>query len=1145
MSSWIVGLDVGSTTVKAVAVPRESGKVAWQKYTRHETRQGETVRQFLGQMERELGVSAGNAQVMITGSGGGALAPLLGARYVQEVNAVSLAVEKYAPDARSVVELGGQDAKMLFFEPRPGGGLKKTATMNDQCAGGTGAILDKLSAKLQLPAGELCRQHYDGLALHPVAGKCGVFAESDINGLQKQGVPAGELMASLFEAIVLQNMSVLTRGRLLQPCVLLLGGPNTLIPGMREAWRAHILRQWRERDVALPAGAEPQSLIQCPGNGVYFAALGAIEFGREEGAVANYPGLERLEQWLGQGGGGHASGLPGLRGSGHDLAVFLEQFRPPRRAPSPYKKGERVRVFLGVDGGSTSTKAALVDEWGTVRGKAYRLSQGNPIDDCRVIARELRLEAGRAGARLEVVGAAATGYAKDVLARILQTDLAPVETVAHARSGLLEMPDADVIVDVGGQDIKLVVLKQGHVKDFMLNTQCSAGNGYFLQATARAFGIPLEEFAARAFEARRMPEFSTGCAVFLQADIVNFQRQGWTREQILAGLAAVLPKNIWLYVAKIPNPSLLGSHFLLQGGTQHNLAAVKAQVDYLRARFAGTGITPHIAVHQHCGEAGAIGAALEARSQWLAGRPSWFPGLEAIESVRFHTTTNESTRCAYCKNRCLRTFIDYELGGTADRIIVANCEKGAATGAGEVREIIAAQESAKRNNPNLVEVAAHTVWQPPHPRSVSDPPAPFLITHRQGLRRLRGSLRVGIPRVFNQYLYGGFFSAYLQSLGVAEANIVWSDFTSDQMYRASAGRGAIDPCFPSKIVIAHIHNLLYRHHARKPLDAIFVPMFDALESDLEKTLGSNACPTVIATPLSAAAAFRVGRDEFAGRGIRYLRPLVDLHDRPLLSRQMFECWDPLLGLSAAEHERALDEAFRCKREWLDDMRYRALSVIEQLEAEERLGIVLLGRPYHHDPGLNHGILDEFQKRGYPVLSQAILPVEPDVLDRVFGAGHRLDINDVWQHAYSASTTQKVWAAKFVARHPNLIGIELSNFRCGHDAPAYHLIEQILESAGRPYFGFKDLDENRPAASIRLRIETIDHYLRRHRAELVHPPVPQPLFHHQGDQVYVHSKPGALQVLDGRLSRRCANECGVDERPAAGAARPARHARDAS
>jgi predicted nucleotide-binding protein (sugar kinase/HSP70/actin superfamily) len=529
---------------------------------------------------------------------------------------------------------------------------------------------------------------------------------------------------------------------------------------------------------------------------------------------------------------------------------------------------------------------------------------------------------------------------------------------------------------------------------------------------------------------------------------------------------------------------------VLQGGTQRNLAVVKAEVDFIRGHYHGAG-EPEIHVHPHCSEAGAIGAALEVRDRWLAGAAMQFRGLEAVRTIRYTSRTDETTRCGYCHNRCLRTFIDATVEGRANRVIVASCEKGASLDVNAVRALRASEEAVRRDNPNLVALAARTVWKPePAPACVADPEPKLALTSRQRARVRRERLRVGIPRVFNHYIYGGLFSAYLQSLGVGADNIIWSDFTSDKLYRAAAGRGAIDPCFPSKVVVAHLHNLLYPPRERAKLDVVFNPMFDYLETHLEHTLGTHACPPVIATPQSAAAAFMVRENEFEKLGVVYLRPLVNLCDRELLQREMYAAWRDVLGLSQQENARALEEGFRAQRAWVAAMRARAAETLARLEREHRLGIVLLGRPYHHDPGLNQGILDEFTRRGYPVFSQSLLPIDEATLERVFHGDHPLDIDDVWQHPYSASTTQKVWAAKYVARHRNLIGVELSNFRCGHDAPAYQLIERILETAGRPYFGFKDLDENRPAASIRLRIETIDYYLRQHRAELVGDDAPE-------------------------------------------------------
>src|SRR2546426_7116610 len=278
----MVGLDVGSTTVKSVVVDLNTQSILWSDYQRHDTKQPEKCLEFLKRMETDTGIKADETRIFITGSGGSGIAPHVGAKFVQEVNAVSLAVEHLYPQCGSVVELGGQDAKIIIFKEDPETGRKKKIpSMNDKCAGGTGAVIDKINAKLKIPPSELCMQGYHGVKLHKVAGKCGVFAETDINGLQKEGTPSDELMASLFDAIVLQNLTVLTRGHTLRPHVLLLGGPNSFIRGMREAWQANIPRMWRERKVEIPEGAKPEDLIKVPSNAQYFAALGAVEFGKD------------------------------------------------------------------------------------------------------------------------------------------------------------------------------------------------------------------------------------------------------------------------------------------------------------------------------------------------------------------------------------------------------------------------------------------------------------------------------------------------------------------------------------------------------------------------------------------------------------------------------------------------------------------------------------------------------------------------------------------------------------------------------------------------------------------------------------------------------------------------------------------------
>jgi predicted CoA-substrate-specific enzyme activase len=970
---------------------------------------------------------------------------------------------------------------------------------------------------------------------------------------------------------------------------------------MREAWQANIPRMWKERKVEIPEGATPEELIKVPENAQYFAALGSVEFGKEEEPeVGRYLGTDKLLYYIdfGRAEEKATSGGKGLVAEDAELVAFKSAYAKKKFNAAEFFPGQVVSGFIGIDAGSTSTKAVVLDKAGEILCKTYQLSNGNPIQDTIEVFEKLRDQIETKGASLEVLGVGTTGYAKDILKDVLNADVALVETVAHTESALKFYDDPHVIVDVGGQDIKLIVLKDGRVKDFKLNTQCSAGNGYFLQSTAEGFGMKVEEFADIAFAAKSMPSFGYGCAVFMQSDIVNFQRQGWRSEEILAGLADVLPKNVFLYVASIPNLAALGTRFVLQGGTQNNLAVVKAEVDFIKSSFRANGKEPEIIVHEHCGESGAIGAAQEALRLWRNGRTTTFIGLEAVANIRYRTTRNEDTRCYFCKNNCLRTFIDVDVTGRQSpehdhshvvggdraattqevaevvanlptleqiqanlppveshgscstggghnspsvfkakveplvqiqlapgsnkvvelpkpvefqprktkvplrmgeqRLIIATCEKGAVEDLGEMKDIKADIDKIKAINPNFVDIAAHDVFRHRDVEIVSDsaPSAKGLfvskaVKERVSLMERRKDFRVGIPRLLNTYTYAPFFNAYFASLGLKSENIIYSDYTTPELYRAGASRGAIDPCYPSKIGIAHVYNLLATKHAKKPLHAIWFPMYDVLHSHLVNLTGSNACPTVTATPETVKAAFTKESDIFSENGVLYIDPILNLQDERQCADQMFKAWSPILGLTREENERAIAVAFKSLYECEAEIRRQARQTLDQLEREDRIGIVMLGRVYHHDPGLNHEIMEEFQKLGYPVFSQSTLPLDEDLLDRLFGeevrAGlitHPLDISDVWKNRYSTSTNHKVWAAKFTARHPNLVALEVSSFKCGHDAPIYGVIEGIIERSGTPYFSFKDLDENKPSGSIRIRVETIDYFLRRYREDIV-------------------------------------------------------------
>jgi len=706
-------MDVGSTTVKAVVV--EDDRVLWRDYQRHGTKQAEKVLEFLTRMQDDCGLSAARDRIFLTGSGSGVIGRLVGGKMVQEVVAVAAAVERLVPEANFVSEIGGEDMKTIFLTASRIG-KSKQIYMQSACSGGTGTFIEKTARKLQIQADALASMPYDGMSLHKISSKCGIFAETDANTLVKGGVPVGEIIASLFEAVVYQNLATLTKGNTPQPKVLLLGGPNLFFKGLQQAWRHHLARLWTERNVRLPGDIDPVDCIMVPDDALYYAALGCVEVGKSEAeAAALYKGTDRLGWWIKDGQHQEKSkeGGKALVRDDSDLSGFRSRYAKPHGKVSPpigkLSKELASPLFLGCDFGSTTAKAVVLSPTKELLYTAYVQSNGNPLQDAQALFRDLR----GAGVR-QIAALALTGYGKDLLKGILGADLGVVETVAHAKSALHVFPDADVICDVGGTDVKIMMLRQGTVADFRLNSQCSSGNGAFLQGVAERYGIPLEEYAVRAFEAKAMPNLAMGCGVFLQSDIVNQQLKGWSAEEIMAALAAVLPLNVWIYAGQLHNLQAAGRRFVLQGGTHRNLAVVKAQVDFITSKVPNA----EIQIHPYSGEAGAIGAALCALETYSPASPSSFRGFESIEVLEFRSTTSEHTICRWCPVNCKRAFIDVRVPGAKgrpwskvplgegwDRVISGNsCPKGLLEDVNEMKVVKAEMEQRRRVYPNIGEM---------------------------------------------------------------------------------------------------------------------------------------------------------------------------------------------------------------------------------------------------------------------------------------------------------------------------------------------------------------------------------------------------------------------------------------------------------
>jgi activator of 2-hydroxyglutaryl-CoA dehydratase/predicted nucleotide-binding protein (sugar kinase/HSP70/actin superfamily) len=1111
----ILGIDVGSTTVKAVVIDPDTKQILWSDYQRHETRQAEKVLELLVAIGGEFDdIPRENIRAFITGSGSGPLREPTGARFVQEVNAVTMAVDHLHPDVRAVIELGGQDAKIIIYQENEQTGDKRAiASMNDKCASGTGATIDKCMIKAGMDPADACKLPWDPSKLHHVAAKCGVFAETDIVNLVKSGIPPDEILCSLADAIVSQNLSVLTRGNTLKPRVLLLGGPNTYLPFLQSCWRQRIPETWQNRGFEWPKDVPIEELIFVPKDAQYYAAFGAAIYGIHEPAnVGLYRGLDPLKEFITNGRKAKlgATAGPPLVGEESELAVFRSAYSIPSFEHARFTPGQTVRAAIGLDGGSTSSKAVLLDEEGNLLTKQYQLSKGNPIADTKELLAKIKAFVHDQGATLEVIGFGGTGYAADVLEESLRSDVNIVETVAHMMAAVKYCGDVDVICDIGGQDIKVLFMVNKEIRNFRLSNQCSAGNGMLLQAMANQFGLPVTEYADAAFKAPLSPKFSYGCAVFLDADRVNFQKEGYSRDELLAGLAMVLPKNVWQYVVQIPRLAQLGSRYVLQGGTQYNLAAVKAQVDYIKARVPDATVS----VHPHPGEAGAIGAALETLRVVKRRGRSTFIGLDAAIDLAFTSVNDETTTCHFCPNNCSRTFIDTKTpdGRTSRYISGFSCEKGTVESIEALRELEKKRKGFKTNFPNLVDYEARLAFRhfytpapiPDHGTLIDDVDVQKTLlgkVRKKAIRRpvvrssaaaaeRRKQIRIGIPRVLNIYSSAPIWRTYFETLGISDTNIVFSDYTSEEMWAEGSRYGSIDPCYPSKVAQAHIHDLIFKKSAKKKLDYIFFPCITHMPTFVAGVMDSTSCPIVAGAPKVMKAAFTKEIDFFERAGIEYLDTAVTLLEPHYFARQMFETFGERLGVTEDENDHACREGFRALQLFDEEMQRKGMELLEKLEAEHKVGVLLLGRPYHLDPGLHHGVPDEYQALGYPVLSMRSIPKDPswlarffkDDLDRGF-ITTPLSIQDVWPENYSTNSVQKVWAAKFAARHPNVVVLDLSSFKCGHDAPTYGLIDNIINSSATPASSLHDIDANKPGGSIKIRVKTYAHTLKRFEEEL--------------------------------------------------------------
>ncbi len=883
--SYSLGIDIGSTTVK-VAILDENSQVLFSDYKRHFAHIQETLAELLQQAREKLGSVV--LHPMITGSGGLTLANHLKVPFVQEVVSVATALEFYSPKTDVAIELGGEDAKIIYFT----GGVDQR--MNGICAGGTGSFIDQMAALLQTDATGLNEYARDYKAIYPIAARCGVFAKTDIQPLINEGATREDLSASIFQAVVNQTISGLACGKPIRGNVAFLGGPLHFLPELRNAFI---------RTLKLT-----EDQVYAPDHSHLFAAIGSAMNSKPEVSVPIDDMISRLTSGVKM--AFEIKRLEPLFTGKEDYDAFVA-----RHAAHTVRKGNLREYhgdcFLGIDAGSTTTKIAIVDGEGTLLYSFYSNNNGSPLATTIRAMAEVKEQL---QPDTRIAWSCSTGYGEALLKSALMLDEGEVETVSHYTAASFFDPEVDCILDIGGQDMKCIKVHDGVVDTILLNEACSSGCGSFIENFANSLDYSVQDFAKEALFAENPIDLGTRCTVFMNSNVKQAQKEGAPVSDISAGLAYSVIKNALFKVIKITDPSDLGQHVVVQGGTFYNNAVLRSF-----ERISGCeAVRPDIA-----GIMGAFGAALIARNRCSGRQTSMLP-MDEILSLEYSSTM---TRCQGCTNHCLLT-INHFPGGR--RFVTGNrCEKGLG------------KEAGKEKVPNLFDYKYHRIFD------YDSLPAEAA---------WRGT--VGIPRVLNMYENFPFWAVFFRELGF---RVILSPRSSRKIYEL--GMESIpseSECYPAKIAHGHVQWLL-----NQGIRDIFYPCvyYERIESDTAQN--HYNCPIVVTYPEN----IKNNIEEINRSEIKFLRPFLALTSEETVVSRLVDVFAKHYSIPAAEVKAAGHKAWEELLAAKSDLQHKGEETIQWLKENKRHGIVLAGRPYHVDPEIHHGIPEMIANYGIAVLTE--------------------------------------------------------------------------------------------------------------------------------------------------------------------------------
>jgi predicted CoA-substrate-specific enzyme activase len=984
MDGLRLGIDIGSTTSKVV-LAGPGGSVLFSDYARHHTRTRETL---VAQLER-IGEAHGDVPVRAACSGSGAmgLAESAGVPFVQEIIAAAALAAARHPAAGSLVDIGGEDSKLILFEA----GRAPDIRMNGNCAGGTGAFIDQMALLLDRTIGELDELALGASAVYPIASRCGVFARTDVQNLLSRKIDPADIARSIFEAVAGQIINSLARGRTIRPPVVFTGGPLTWIRSLRRAFAR--LLALGEADIVLPT------------HGELFTALGAAHSAADD---APFRTLSELTLRVRHARAAPAATLPPLF---RDRAERERWERDRRRVPlDEAPAGGECR--LGIDSGSTTTKIVAVDAAGAVLFGFYRNNQGRPLETVLEGLGEFARQT--AGAPVRVAAAAVTGYGEELVRAALGIELGVVETVAHYLAAQRIAPGVSFILDVGGQDMKAVFVRDGILGNIEINEACSSGCGSFLENFAGALGYDPPEFARLATGSTAPCDLGSRCTVFMNSRVRQAVGDGATISDLGAGLAYSVVKNCLHKVLRIRSWDDIGDTVVVQGGVFRNDAVVRS-LELLSGKTVLVSDRPELM--------GAYGAALYALER---GGESSFIGLGRLGEAREYTT--RITSCHGCPNRCRVTVYRFAHGGV--------CHSG-----NKCEKVFGGGGAASSRGANIYDRKRELLFGPSSEGPVAEgppgPPGP------------PGRLRIGLPRVLDMYEHYPFWRALLEGCGF---EVVPSDESSQALYERGIGALMSDNiCLPAKLAHGHVVNLV-----DKGVDRILLPYVVYAEKAFERSANSFNCPIVTAY----AEVLRSARLPDASAAVPFDSPPVAFHD-PLLLEKACRRYLRSLGVGAALFRRAFGRALRAQGEFRRALAEANDAILWEARRRGETVVLVAGHPYHADRMVHQQVSQILADMGVHVINEDIATGSEGE-----GFGEFLAVSQ-WE--YPSRILQSAWWA---SRQPFPIGfIQLNSFGCGPDS---FIMDEVRDLARRTHlpFALVRVDEISSPGSVRLRLRSL-------------------------------------------------------------------------